>query len=89
MRIFITGIDGVLGSTLATKLRSRGHDVFGCGLAHSSDPRVIRGDVSNYRQLQQALATYSSVYGFQNGKSGYDLLFHFAAELGQEWASVL
>ena len=84
MRIFITGIDGVLGSTLATKLRSRGHDVFGCGLAHSSDPFVVRGDVSKYRQLEQALDRYRSVFGSQSGNGDYDLLFHFAAEFGRK-----
>jgi dTDP-glucose 4,6-dehydratase len=83
MRIFITGIDGVLGSTLATKLRSHNHDVFGCGLAHSSDPCVVRGDVSKPRQLAQALDAYRSVFGFQSG-GDYDLLFHFAAEFGRK-----
>lgn len=84
MRIFITGIDGVLGSTLATKLRSQDHDVFGCGLAHSSDPRVIRGDVSKPRQLEQALDAYRITEGDYSPIKDYDLLFHFAAEFGRK-----
>jgi dTDP-glucose 4,6-dehydratase len=83
-RIFITGIDGVLGSTLATKLRSRGHDVFGCGLAHSSDPRVTRGDVSKPRQFAQALDAYRITEGDYSPIKDYDLLFHFAAEFGRK-----
>lgn len=78
MRIFITGIDGVLGSTLKKKLRGQGHEVFGCSLAHSADPNVVRADVSESRQLTQAFQVFDSPY------RNVDLVYHFAAEFGRK-----
>src|SRR6266436_5191460 len=53
MRVLITGSEGVLGSTLKRELRSRGHEVFGCDMAHSADAQVLRADVSERRQLER------------------------------------
>lgn len=72
MRILITGSEGVLGSTLKRELRSRGHEVFGCDMAHSADAKVLRADVSERRQLER-------VYDFAKP----ELVYHFAAEFGR------
>jgi dTDP-glucose 4,6-dehydratase len=81
MKIFITGIDGVLGSTLKNKLRSQGHSVFGCSLAHSEDPQIVRADVSESRQLQRALDAFNVADPERPGE--WDVVFHFAAEFGR------
>lgn len=72
MRILITGSEGVLGKTLKKELRDRGHEVFGCDQGHSSDPQVIRADVSERRQLARA-------FDFAQP----ELVYHFAAEFGR------
>lgn len=72
MKILITGSEGVLGSTLKKELRRRGHDVFGCDLAHSADPQVMRADISEHRQLAR-------VFDWANPELVYD----FAAEFGR------
>ena len=79
MNIFITGINGVLGSVLAKELRLRGHEVYGCDLTHSSDPRIMRADITERRQLSHALTSI-----FLSNCKGTDLLFHFAAEFGRK-----
>ena len=79
MRIFITGIQGVLGSTLAKELRYRGHEVFGCGRRHSADENIIRADVAERRQLSHALTSI-----FMGSGQCTDLLFHFAGEFGRK-----
>ena len=80
MKVFITGIDGVLGSTLKEKLRAKGHDVWGCDLTHSDDPQIFRADVSESRQLVHALNQASY---FTPGNTDIDILFHLAAEFGR------
>lgn len=72
MRVLITGSEGVLGSNLKVELRKRGHEVFGCDLAHSSDAQVIRADVAERRQLARA---------FDFAKP--EVVYHFAAEFGR------
>jgi dTDP-glucose 4,6-dehydratase len=83
MRVFITGISGVLGSVLAKELRRRGHIVHGCDLAHSSDPCVFRADIRESRQLRDALNWVDGNSAFNPTGHGIDLLFHFAAEFGR------
>jgi len=82
MKIFITGISGVLGTVLTRELRSRGHRVVGCDLGHSAYSHIVRGDITKPRQLKQALDTFEGVY--DPSGSGYDLLYHFAAEFGRK-----
>lgn len=74
MRIFITGVEGVLGSVLAKEFRHRGHEVFGCDLRHSADPDVVRADIANSRQLGKAMEKF----GYD-----YDLIYHLAGEFGR------
>lgn len=85
-RIFITGIEGVLGSALATRLRGEGHEVRGCSLTHSADPNVVRADIRNPRQLafvldKSTLQFNTSIFSYS---IGFDYLFHFAAEFGRK-----
>lgn len=80
MRIFITGIEGVLGSVLAKELRDRGHEVYGCDLRHSADPNVVRADISNNRQLFNAMWPVVDILANRR----YDLVFHFGAEFGRK-----
>jgi dTDP-glucose 4,6-dehydratase len=72
MRILITGSEGVLGSVLKKELRDRGHDVYGCDLFHSFDPKIMRADVGEYRQLAR-------VFDFAQP----EFVYHFAAEFGR------
>lgn len=72
MRILITGSEGVLGTHLKRELRERGHDVYGCDLAHCEDKQVLRADVSIRRQLAR-------VFDFAQP----ELVYHFAAEFGR------
>ena len=83
MNIFITGINGVLGSVLAKELRLRGHYVAGCDLAHSSDPNIIRADIAERRQLTDALQIVDGHSTFNPTGHGIDLVYHFAAEFGR------
>ena len=75
MRIFITGVEGVLGSVLAKELRTRGHEVFGCGLQHSADPNVVRANIANARQF---MAGMIKTVGYS-----CDLIYHLAGEFGR------
>ena len=73
MRILITGSEGVLGSTLKAKLRSQGHQVYGCDLQHTHDPNVTRADVAEFRQVDRLFTEVRP-----------DMTFHFAAEFGRK-----
>jgi len=74
MRVFITGIQGILGTALTKELKARGHNVFGCGLRHSADPNIMRADITKHIQLSCVLDQLGD---------NFDLLFHFAAEFGR------
>jgi dTDP-glucose 4,6-dehydratase len=72
MRILISGAQGVLGSVLVEDLRKRGHDVYGAGLRHSHDPKFVRADIRERRQVQAA---------FDFAKP--DLVYNLAGEFGR------
>src|SRR6266403_958862 len=72
MRILITGSEGVLGSTLRTKLKEKGHIVFGCDLIHTDDPQYMRADISERRQIARAFEKFTP-----------DLVYNLAAEFGR------
>jgi len=74
MRILVTGGEGTLGRPLVKELRKRGHIVGVVDLKHSEDPEVRRCDVSDYRQLQEAM------FG---GGAAWDMVYHAAAEFGR------
>lgn len=73
MNIFVTGINGVLGTELKERLRSRGHSIYGCGLTHSEDPQIVRADIREYRQLKNALDDVGEL----------DIIYHLAGEFGR------
>ncbi|MBT1072500.1 NAD-dependent epimerase/dehydratase family protein [Pelotalea chapellei] len=83
MKIFITGICGVVGSELARELRSRGHQVTGCDLQHTPLADYYRCDIADYRQLREALEwakpdiVYNAAaeFGRKNGEDYYEQLF--------------
>ena len=64
MRVFVTGANGFIGRTLATRLRSEGHEVSGVDLHAAAG--VSAGDVSQAGAWQDELA-------------GTDLVLHTAA----------
>ncbi len=70
-RILVTGSRGTLGTALVKELRRRGHTVFGCDLAHSSDDNYFRVDVGEYREVRDMFATK------------VDFVYHLAAEFGR------
>src|SRR3989442_15480212 len=85
MRILVTGGLGIVGSGLVRELRSRGHHVVSCDLAHQPDevgfsvrtdvhpPLYARCDVGVYRQLERVLETMGP----------FDFVYHCAAEFGR------
>ena len=74
MKILIAGSEGVLGSTLKSKLRSQRHDVYGCDVSHTADPKVMRADISEYRQVTRVFDDFGP----------FDLVYWFAAEFGRK-----
>jgi dTDP-glucose 4,6-dehydratase len=72
MRILITGSEGVLGSVLRKKLIEKGHDVYGCDLMHTDDPKYMRADISERRQIARVFDVFNP-----------ELVYNFAAEFGR------
>lgn len=71
-RILVTGGLGFIGSNLVGELRKRGHDVWLCDLRHSEDPKSVRCDVSQHRQVERLFES-----------QGFDYVYHAAAEYGR------
>ena len=72
MKILVTGGLGVVGLPLVAELRSKGHEVWICGLHQHHDPFYLRCDVRHLRQVQALFA----------GRS-FDCVYHLAAEFGR------
>jgi dTDP-glucose 4,6-dehydratase len=72
MRILITGGRGTIGRVLLQHLRATGHEVWTCDLAHHHDPRHVRCDVAEFRQLSRLFEAHP-----------FDLVYHLAAEYGR------
>lgn len=72
MRILITGGRGTIGQVLTPWLRRSGHEVWTCDLDHHHDPRHVRCDVAEFRQLGRLLDSQP-----------FDLVYHLAAEYGR------
>jgi len=72
MKILVTGGLGVVGAHLVRELRGRGNEVWVCDLPHDHDPQYVRGDVSEYRQLERLIAAH-----------GFEYVYHLAAEFGR------
>jgi dTDP-glucose 4,6-dehydratase len=72
MLILVTGGLGAVGSHLVSELRGRGHEVWINDLRHHHDARYLRGDVGDYRQLENVVS-----------KRPFELVYHLAAEFGR------
>lgn len=72
MLILVTGGLGAVGSYLVRELRERGHDVWINDLRHHHDPKYLRADVGEYRQLERAVT-----------HKKFELVYHLAAEFGR------
>jgi dTDP-glucose 4,6-dehydratase len=85
MRILVTGGLGIVGSGLVTELRSRGHHVVSCDVAHQADeigfslrtdvkvPLYARCDVGEFRQLERVF----------DRMGPFDYVYHCGAEFGR------
>lgn len=79
-KLLVAGGLGFIGSNLIPKLRKRGHEVWGCDLGHSEEPRYARCNVTKYRQLERMFEEHdfdyvyhlAVEYGRWNGKNYYD-----------------
>jgi dTDP-glucose 4,6-dehydratase len=72
-KILVTGGAGFIGSHLVRELRSRGHDVWFCDITHTPDPKSIRCDVREYRQIEKVFEIAGD----------FEYVYHLAAEYGR------
>jgi dTDP-glucose 4,6-dehydratase len=72
VRILITGGRGTIGQVLLHRLRTAGHDVWTCDLAHHHDDQHVRCDVAEFRQLARLFDDHA-----------FDVVYHLAAEYGR------
>jgi dTDP-glucose 4,6-dehydratase len=72
MQILVTGGLGFIGSNLVKELRKRDYDVWLCDLRHSEDPKSIRCDIGQFRQVERVFE-----------KQKFDFVYHAAAEYGR------
>ncbi len=81
-RILVTGSLGTLGRPLVSLLRSRGHSVLGCDLAHHASERapIVGIDAGDYVRCD--VAEYYDLANIVN-REGFDYVFHAAAEFGR------
>lgn len=73
-KILVTGGAGFIGSHLVKELRRRGHEVWFCDIVHSRDPKSIRCDIREYRQIEKIIDI----------TSGFEYVYHLAAEYGRQ-----
>lgn len=81
MRILVTGSLGTIGTPLVRELKQRGHQVFGCDLAHHENETgphfptngdYARCDVGEFRQLEWVV-----------NHARPEMVYHAAAEFGR------
>lgn len=56
-KIFITGINGFIGSNLAILLKNSGHDIFGTSRSVRGDAGVFSCDLRKYSEISKLIAT--------------------------------
>ena len=71
-KVLVTGGLGTVGTPLVKELRSRGHDVLVCDLAHHHDPQYIRCDIKHYHQLERLFTQHPDI----------EYVYNLAAEFG-------
>ena len=72
MKILVTGGLGAVGKPLSEGLRQRGHEVWILDRLHSYEPYYLRGDVSEFHQVENIFARVK-----------FDYVYHLAAEFGR------
>lgn len=72
MRLLVTGGLGAIGKPLSEELERRGHEVWISDKIHSSEPRYLRCDVSEFHQVEKLFT-----------KADFDYVYHLAAEFGR------
>ena len=80
--IVVTGALGTLGRPLVKKLVEQGHKVFEIDLMHNGGSRYFRADISNYRELINALSIIDD-WCRKETNEGINYVFHLAAEFGR------
>lgn len=80
--IVVTGALGTLGRPLVKKLIEQEHRVFEIDLMNNGGARYFRADISNYRELINALSIIESWCKQQTGE-GIHYVYHLAAEFGR------
>lgn len=75
MKILVTGSQGTLGRPLVRELRRRGHEVWGCDLAHFREEHYTRVDLAEHRQVADLLRWC--------GVGKPEVVYHLAAEFGR------
>jgi dTDP-glucose 4,6-dehydratase len=72
MKILVTGGLGFVGRHLVEELRTRQNDVWLTGVHQNADPKYLRCDAGEFRQVARI---------FENHK--FDCVYHLAAEFGR------
>ena len=70
-RILVIGGLGAVGKPLSEELKRRGNEVWISGRMHYHEPQYIRGDISEYHQVENLL-----------NKAKFEFVYHLAAEVG-------
>ncbi|MBN2518215.1 MAG: NAD(P)-dependent oxidoreductase [Candidatus Altiarchaeota archaeon] len=84
MRILVTGALGAVGKPLVEELEKRGHDVWKSDRRHDLDPKYIRCDISEYRQVEnliekakpEVVYNLAGEFGRMNGEDYYETLWN-------------
>lgn len=71
-KILVTGGTGVVGAKLVENLRGKGHDVWASDRGNHFDPKYIRADLGEFRQLAHVVEQVQP-----------QLVFHAGAEFGR------
>lgn len=82
-RILVTGGTGVLGTKLVATLREKGHDVWFSDRGHHADPKYMRADIGEYRQVENVIEqaqpelvyNAGAEFGRWNGEAHYESLW--------------
>jgi dTDP-glucose 4,6-dehydratase len=72
MKILVTGGLGFVGRRLVNELRKRQNEVWLTGVHQHDDPKYLRCDVAEYRQIARILEQHK-----------FECVFHLAAEFGR------
>jgi dTDP-glucose 4,6-dehydratase len=85
MRILVTGGLGTVGAGLIGELRSRGHYVVSCDLAHQPDEVgfSLRTDVESPLYARCDVGTFQQIERVFDRMGPFDYVYHCAAEFGR------